>query len=57
MKQLFSIFLAFVSLCLLINCSDANFSDKYADPSKTSEVSCEKLMTGVFLCRQDVYDP
>ncbi|MDR3129156.1 MAG: SusD/RagB family nutrient-binding outer membrane lipoprotein [Tannerellaceae bacterium] len=48
MKQLFSIFLASASLCLFTNCSDADFSDKYADPSKTSEVSCEKLMTGVF---------
>ncbi|MDR3127699.1 MAG: SusD/RagB family nutrient-binding outer membrane lipoprotein [Tannerellaceae bacterium] len=33
---------------MFTNCSDADFSDKYADPSKTSEVSCEKLMTGMF---------
>ncbi|GHT14699.1 hypothetical protein AGMMS4956_13000 [Bacteroidia bacterium] len=29
-------------------CSDNDFADLYPDPSKTSTVSCEKLMTGVF---------
>ncbi|GHT21648.1 hypothetical protein AGMMS4957_10700 [Bacteroidia bacterium] len=29
-------------------CSDNDFATLYPDPSKTSTVSCEKLMTGVF---------
>lgn len=29
-------------------CSDADYVDKYADPSKTTVATCDKLMTGVF---------
>jgi hypothetical protein len=48
MKYLFSIVMAAVSLLTLSNCSESDYANKYADPSKTTNVSCEKLMTGVF---------
>lgn len=49
MKHIFSIFLSSVMLIIIFGaCSDSDYSDIYADPSLTSTVSCEKLMTGVF---------
>lgn len=32
---------------MLSACSEEDFSSKYADPSKTTEVTCEKMMTGI----------
>lgn len=44
--------LLYVTILLIslnfIGCSDSAFSDLYVDPSKTTEVTCGKLMTGVF---------
>lgn len=31
----------------ITSCSDSDFESKYADPSKTNTVSCDKLLTGV----------
>jgi hypothetical protein len=48
MKPLFSTLITAALLLTLSGCSESDFSDLYADPSKTSTVSCDKLMTGVF---------
>ena len=37
-----------VLLSLFCGCSKQDFDDKFSDPSKTTQVSCDKLMTGVF---------
>jgi hypothetical protein len=42
----------FTCAVVLYNCSDDAYNEKYKDPTKVSEVSVEKLMTGTFLrCR------
>jgi hypothetical protein len=38
---------------MFYNCSDDAYNEKYEDPTKVSEVSVEKLMTGVFLRSKD----
>jgi len=38
-----------LALFTLAACSDSEYSDRYANPAKTSTASCEKLMTGVFV--------
>jgi len=40
---------ALFSLAVFCNCSDDAYGDKYSDPSKISEATCDKLMTGVFV--------
>ncbi len=49
MKKIYTLILTTVVLSLLASCSDQIFKDKYNDPSKTTAVSCEKLMTGTFM--------
>lgn len=48
MKHLFLAIVTAIALLTLSSCSKSDFSDRYADPSKTSNVLCDKLMTGVF---------
>lgn len=49
MKHTLSCFLfSMIALLTLQACSDADYSGKYTDPSKTNTASCEKLMTGAF---------
>jgi hypothetical protein len=36
-------------LTFATSCSDVDFSEKYPNPAETTAVSCEKIMTGVFL--------
>jgi hypothetical protein len=48
MKYIFSIVMTAALALTLSNCSEADYTDIYADPAKTSTVSCDKLMTGVF---------
>ncbi|MFV0555421.1 MAG: SusD/RagB family nutrient-binding outer membrane lipoprotein [Mangrovibacterium sp.] len=48
MKHLYSILLSTILLVAVSGCTDEDFDSQYADPSKTSTVSCEKLMTGIF---------
>lgn len=48
MKKIFS--MAFAGLALMLStaaCSDADYDDKYADPSKTSTVGVPQVFTGV----------
>jgi hypothetical protein len=37
-----------LSIVVFCRCSDEAFSEKYPDPSKIADPTCEKLMTGVF---------
>ena len=48
MKKIFALTLGITVLMSLFSCSKKDFDDRYYDPSKTTTVSCEKLMTGVF---------
>lgn len=48
MKQILLIILACAAMISFNACSDSDYTDRYPDPSKTSNVSCEKLMTGIF---------
>lgn len=57
MKHIFSILLSCAALLAFNACSDQEYIDKYPDPSKTSTVSCEKLMTGVFKAGYDYTMP
>ncbi|HHU95754.1 MAG: SusD/RagB family nutrient-binding outer membrane lipoprotein [Bacteroidota bacterium] len=49
MKHIFTklLFIGIFALTM-VACSEEDYSSKYADPSKTNDASCEKLMTGVF---------
>ena len=49
MKKLYSLILAVVAIVAISSCSDKDFKDKYYDPSKTTSVTCDKLMTGAFM--------
>lgn len=49
MKKLYSLILAVVAVASVYSCSDKDFKDKYYDPSKTTSVTCDKLMTGAFM--------
>jgi len=50
MKKIYLIMmLAVVGMLGFTSCSDEDYDSKYTDPSKTSTVSCDRLMTGVFL--------
>ena len=49
MKKIYALLLgvAVVSLSV-VSCSNKDFDDKFYDPSKTTTVTCDKLMSGVF---------
>jgi hypothetical protein len=47
-NKVFSIGLIAAAMAGINACSDDDFSALYPDPAKTTQVSCEKLMTGVF---------
>lgn len=49
MKKLYSLILTVVAVVAVSSCSKDDFKEKYVDPSKTTSVSCDKLMTGVFM--------
>jgi len=48
MKKIFALTLGITVLFSVFSCSKKDFDDRYADPSKTTTVTCDKLMTGVF---------
>ncbi len=47
MKKIFYMAFAAVGLMTLASCSDSDYDEKYADPSKTSTVSVPQVFTGV----------
>ena len=53
MKKLYTLVLAVTSLFALAACSDEAFDSKYYDPSKTTTVTCDKIMTGAFMAGRD----
>lgn len=55
MKKIFAITLSLVALVTVFSCSKKDFDDRYYDPSKTTTVSCAKLMTGAFYTACDTY--
>ncbi len=48
MKKIYSYLIVLVAALSFASCTDSDYTDKYADPKKTSKASCDKLMTGVF---------
>ena len=58
MKYLVSSIIAgCAALLALGSCSDDEYTKRYDDPSKTSTVTCEKLMTGLFKMADDYTSP
>ena len=47
MKKIFLMALAAVGLMTFVSCSDSDFDEKYADPSKTTTVGVPQVFTGV----------
>jgi len=47
MKKIFSIALAGVALMSIVACSEADYDEKYADPSKTSTVGVPQVFTAI----------
>ncbi len=47
MKNIFSLLLTGISLLSITSCSDADYNEKYQDPSTTTTVSVPQLFTGV----------
>jgi hypothetical protein len=48
MRNIFSILFIAAILLIAASCNDQDFTSKYNDPSKTTTVTCPRLMTGVF---------
>lgn len=48
MKKIFALTLGLTVLFSLFSCSKKDFDDRYYDPAKTTTVTCDKLMSGVF---------
>ena len=55
MKKIFALTLGLTVLMSVFSCSKQDFDSKYADPSKTTTVTCAKLMTGAFFVGCDTY--
>lgn len=55
MKKIFALTLGLTVLMSVFSCSKKDFESKYADPAKTSTVTCAKLMTGAFYVACDTY--
>lgn len=55
MKKIFALTLGLTVLMSVFSCSKKDFDSKYADPAKTSTVTCAKLMTGAFYVACDTY--
>ena len=51
MKKLSYIFMLGLTVATfsMTSCSDDAYDSKYTDPSKTSTVTCDKLMTGILI--------
>ena len=47
MKKIFSLALTGLTLMSVTSCSNADYDDKYTDPSKTSTVAVPQVFTGV----------
>ena len=52
-KTIYSLILVVASLAALTACSKKDFDSKYYDPSKTTTVTPDKMMTGPFMAGRD----
>ena len=48
MKKIYFYLILLTTALFVASCADNQYSDKYDDPSKTTDAYCDKLMTGVF---------
>lgn len=48
MRKIFSILLLAAVVLSIASCSKSDLTDKYADPGQTTQVTCPRLMSGVF---------
>lgn len=53
MKKIYTLILTLVALTALFSCSKKDFDDKYYNPSKTTSVTPDKMMTGAFMAGRD----
>ena len=53
MKKIFSLILVVAALSTFFACKPEDFDSKYYDPSKTTTVSPDKMMTGAFMAGRD----
>lgn len=53
MKKINSIILGLIAVCTFIACSDDQYTSRYDNPGKTTKISCDKMMTGVFYNGKD----
>ncbi len=49
MKKIYAFMLGLAALVSFSACTEDDYASKYLDPSKTTTVTCEKLMTGAFI--------
>ena len=49
MKKIYALMLGLAALVAFSACTEDDYASKYLDPSKTTTVTCEKLMTGAFM--------
>ena len=48
MKKIYALMLGLAALVAFSACTEDDYASKYLDPSKTTTVTCDKLMTGAF---------
>ena len=53
MKKIYSLILVVATLSIFSACKPEDFDSKYYDPSKTTTVSPDKMMTGAFMAGRD----
>lgn len=53
MKKIYFIFITLIALTALSSCNKKDFDDKYNDPSKSTSVTPDKMMTGAFMAGRD----
>ena len=55
MKKIFALALGLTVIFSLSGCKDKDFDEKFADPSKTSTVTCDKLFSGAMYVGSATY--
>ena len=55
MKKIFALTLGITVLVSLFSCSQKDFDDRYYNPSKTTTVTCDKLLSGVLYAGCEQY--
>ena len=55
MKKIFALALGVTVLASLFSCSKQDFDERYYNPSKTTTVTCDKLLSGVLYAGCEQY--